>query len=674
MNLDSPVGSLPFVGPVYLKKLKKLNIFTIEDLLNHVPTRYIDYRQISKISQIQPGETVTIIGNVTSIKNIYTKSRKKIQLAQLSDSTGSIEVVWFNQPYLLRNIKKNMKISVSGKVDWFGNKKSLISPDYELIRVGVDTIHTGKLVPIYHETYGVSSKWLRSRISYLLPIIKPELNEFLPPFIMRRDGFENLKEAYKNIHFPNDIIESQKAHTRLSFNELLFLHLENEYKKIEWQQNETVYQLKVDKKEVKQFEACLPFSLTQSQIRAIEEVLADLASATPMNRLLEGDVGSGKTVVAAEAAFVAFANGHQVIFMAPTQILAQQHYDTLKETFKSFNVRVTLVTSQGIKGGPGKTDVFVGTHALIHKKVDFENVALVVIDEQQRFGVEQRAHLITKSGKKRKAPHVLTMTATPIPRTVALTAYGDLDLSTLDELPKGRQRITTWIIPPHKRKGAYGWLEKQLKQFKTQAFIICPLIEESEIETMKQVKAATAEFQKLNAVFSNYSLGLLHGRLKAKEKEAVMSAFKNGGVDILVSTPVVEVGIDVPNATIMMIEAAERFGLSQLHQLRGRVGRGEKKSYCLLFTEKRGANVTSRLNALKKGLSGFELAELDLRLRGPGEVFGTHQHGFFDLKIAKWQDTAAIKRAKDVAKEAIKNPQKFSKLLAKIKSPSIAPN
>jgi len=682
MNLDSPVGSLPFVGPVYVRKLKKLNIFTIEDLLNHVPTRYIDYTQVSKISQIQPGETVTIKGIVDSIKNIYTKTSKIIQLAQLSDSTGYIDVVWFNQPYLLRNIKKDMKISVSGKVDWFGNKKSLISPDYELIREGVDTIHTGRLVPIYHETNGISSKWLRSRISYLLLIIKPELNEFLPPSIMRKGGFEDLKDAYKNIHFPNDIIESQKAHVRLSFNELLFLHLANEYKKIDWQQNETVYQLKVDKKEVLQFEERLPFSLTQSQIRAKEEILTDLASATPMNRLLEGDVGSGKTVVAAEAAFVAFANGHQVIFMAPTQILAQQHYDTLKETFNSFNVRVTLVTSQGIKGGPGKTDVYVGTHALIHKKVDFENVALVVIDEQQRFGVEQRAHLITKSGKKNKqslflrnkAPHVLTMTATPIPRTVALTAYGDLDLSTLDELPKGRQRITTWIIPPHKRKGAYGWLEKQLKQFKTQAFIICPLIEESEIETMKQIKAATAEFQKLNVVFSNYSLGLLHGRLKAKEKEVVMSAFKNGGVDILVSTPVVEVGIDVPNATIMMIEAAERFGLSQLHQLRGRVGRGEKKSYCLLFTEKRGANVTSRLNALRKGLSGFELAELDLKLRGPGEVFGTHQHGFFDLKIAKWQDTAAIKKAKEVAKEAIKNPQKFSKLLSKLKPPKIAPN
>lgn len=674
MKLDSPVGNLPFVGPVYVRKLEKLNIFTIEDLLNHVPSRYIDYTQVSKISQIQPGETVTIIGNVTSIKNIYTKSRKKIQLAQLSDTTGTIDVVWFNQPFLVRNIKKNLKISLSGKVDWFGKKKSLISPDYELIREGHDTIHTGRLVPLYHETHGISSKWLRSRISYLLPIIKPELDEFLPPSVMMREGFENLKDAYKNIHFPEEIIEAQKAHTRLSFNELLFLHLANEYKKIDWQQNETIYQLKVDKKLEKQFEDSLPFRLTQSQLRAKEEILTDLSLSTPMNRLLEGDVGSGKTVVAAEAAFVAFANGHQVIFMAPTQILAQQHYDTLKETFNSFNVRVTLVTSQGVKGGPGKTDVFVGTHALIHKKVDFENVALVVIDEQQRFGVEQRAHLITKSGKKKKAPHVLTMTATPIPRTVALTAYGDLDLSTLDELPKGRQRITTWMIPPHKRKGAYTWLEKQLKQFKTQAFIICPLIEESEIETMKQVKAATAEYQKLNVVFSNYSLGLLHGKLKAKEKEAVMSSFKSGEVDILVSTPVVEVGIDVPNATIMMIEGAERFGLSQLHQLRGRVGRGEKKSYCLLFTERRGGKVTRRLNALKYGLSGFELAELDLKLRGPGEVFGTHQHGFFDLKIAKWQDILMIKKAKDIANQVIRQPNKFRKLLTRLKSASIVPN
>ena len=393
-----------------------------------------------------------------------------------------------------------------------------------------------------------------------------------------------------------------------------------------------------------------------------------------MNRLLEGDVGSGKTVVAAIAAFTAFANGYQSVFMAPTQILAQQHFVTLNEIFKPFSVRVTLATSEGVKKGPGKTDIFVGTHALIHKRVSFDNVALVVIDEQHRFGVEQRAHLVDLTGKKKKAPHLLTMTATPIPRTVALTLYGDLDLSTLNELPKGRQKITTWIVPPQKRQGAYGWIDKEIEKESAQAFLICPLIEESEAETMKQVKAATVEYKNLKKLFVSRRVGLLHGKMKAKDKDIIMQHFKKSELDILVSTPVVEVGIDIPNATIMVIEAAERFGLSQLHQLRGRVGRGAKKSYCLLFAESHGQNVITRLNALTKGLSGFELAELDLKLRGPGEVFGTRQHGFLDLKIANWQDTELIKKAKELAQEAFAKPKKFSKLLTRIKSSKIDSN
>lgn len=674
MELDSPIGSLPLIGPVYVKKLDKLNIRTIEDLLVHVPHRYLDFKLISSIGQAQLGEIVTIRGEVVSIKNLYTKSGKKIQFAQVSDSTGTIDVVWFNQPFLVRNIKVGEKISIAGKIDWFGRKRASISPEYEIIRENKLLLHTGRLVPVYPETAGISSKWIRARLATAFPLVKDEIAEFLPESILYRLKLLDLHTALSAVHYPDTYDMAEKGRLRLAFNELLLLHLKNLFKKADWERHETIYKLNVEMKLVNSFIDSLPFKLTASQNQAVDEMLKDIAKGSPMNRLLEGDVGSGKTIVAALTSFIAFANGHQSVFMAPTQILAQQHYDTLKQVFDPFSVRVTLVTSQGIKGGPGKTDVFVGTHALIHKRVNFENVALVVIDEQQRFGVEQRAHLITKSGKNKYAPHVLTMTATPIPRTVALTAYGDLDLSTLDELPKGRKRITTWIVPPQKRKGAYRWLEKHIKDNKTQAFIICPLIEESAIETMKQVKAATVEYQKLSEVFPNFSLGLLHGRLKAREKDAVMSSFKNGEVDILVSTPVVEVGIDVPNATIMIIEASERFGLSQLHQLRGRVGRGEKKSYCLLFTEIRGGKVMSRLNALKKGLSGFELAELDLKLRGPGEVFGTHQHGFFDLKIANWQDTDLIKSAKITAEEAIENPQKFGKLLDKIKSFNITPN
>lgn len=674
MQLNSPISKLPLVGPVYLRRLKKLDIATIADLFYHAPNRYLDFRLTSDIGKLQVGETVTVKGRVSSIKNLYTKTRKKMQFAEVSDSTGSIDVVWFNQPYLVRNIRPEDKISLSGKVDWLGRKPALVSPEYERINDGRSSIHTGRLVPIYPETAGVSSKWLRSRISFALPQFVRDINEFLPSSTLEELHLVGLRTAIENIHFPEDLEVAHGARRRLAFDELLILQLKNAYRKLAWQKNEVVYKLEVNKREVSNFIDSLPFTLTNSQKRSVNEILNDLERDIPMNRLLEGDVGSGKTVVASAAAFVAFANGHQTVVMVPTQILAQQHFSTLKEVFDPFKVRVTLVTSAGVKGGPGKTDVFVGTHALIHKRVEFDNVALVIIDEQHRFGVEQRAHLMTRSGKKSAAPHVLTMTATPIPRTVALTVYGDLDLSTLDELPKGRQKITTWLVPSQKRDGAYDWISKQIRKLNVQAFIICPLIEESDKETMKQVKAATAEYEKLKKVFSDLNLGLLHGRLKAKEKDEVMHDFKRGKIDILISTPVVEVGIDVANATIMVIETAERFGLAQLHQLRGRVGRGEKKSYCLLFTEIKSQKALSRLNALKRSLSGFELAELDLRLRGPGEVFGTRQHGFLGLKIANWQDTELIKNAKDVADEAINNPKKFSKLLGVLKSAKIAPN
>jgi len=674
MKLSSSVGSLPLIGPVYVKKLAQLNIFTVEDLLNHIPTRYIDFTLNSKISKIQPGETVTIKGSVNDFKNIYTKFRKKIQIADISDASGNIQVVWFNQPYLVRTIKKGVDISLSGKVDRFGNKKTLISPEYEIIQNGKVNIHTGRLVPIYHETRGISSKWLRGRIAYLLNQLDSIIEEYLPTSLIKIHNFLNISDAYQKVHFPLSLEEAENARGRLAFDELLILHLKNEYRKSDWRKNEVIYKLKVDENVTDEFIKTLPFTLTNSQKRTISEILADLESKKPMNRLLEGDVGSGKTVVAATAAFVAFANKYQSVFMAPTQILAQQHYNTLRSIFEPFRVRVSLITSEGIKEGPGKTDIYVGTHALIEKKVDFDNVAFVVIDEQHRFGVEQRAHLIKKTGTKTRAPHVLTMTATPIPRTVALTLYGDLDLSTLDELPHGRQKIITWIVPPAKREKAYLWIDEQIRNMCIQAFVICPLIEMSDKESMKDVKAVSSEYEKLKLFFPKYKLGLLHGRLPASEKVKVMQDYKEGKLDILVSTAVVEVGIDIENATIMVIEGSERFGLAQLHQLRGRVGRGEKKSYCLLFTESKSTNIFKRLTALQKTLSGFQLAELDLELRGPGEVFGKHQHGFFDLRVASWQDTNLIKETKKLALEVSNNPQKYSKLISKLNASSITPN
>ncbi|MFZ5932496.1 MAG: ATP-dependent DNA helicase RecG, partial [Patescibacteria group bacterium] len=456
--------------------------------------------------------------------------------------------------------------------------------------------------------------------------------------------------------------QAEAGRKRLAFNELLMLQIKNVYRKLTWQKNKLVYRFKINAGVVASFVKSLPFTLTDSQESAIKEILEDIKRDIPMNRLLEGDVGSGKTVVAGTAIFASFVNGYQSVVMAPTQILAQQHYQTLGKLYEPFGIRVALITSETKKKDVGKADVFIGTHALIQRKIDFDKVGLVVIDEQHRFGVEQRAHLVRKVGKRSYAPHVLTMTATPIPRTVALTFYGDLDLSTLRELPKGRKKITTWVVPRAKRDGAYKWIKEKIKEEKIQTFIVCPLIEESQKETMAQVRAATKEYANLNKVFKDLTLGLLHGKMPAKDKNTVLDKFREGKVNILVSTPVVEVGIDVPNATIMLVEAAERFGLAQLHQLRGRVGRGERKSYCLLFSESKSQKVVSRLYAMTKDLSGFELAELDLTLRGPGEVFGTRQHGFPELKIATWDDIDLIRQAKKVAEEAFLIPERYSEL------------
>ena len=674
MELSTPVTKLPLVGPTYARRLEKLGIEKLEDLLYHIPHRYLDYRIVSTIESVQIGETVTIQGNVDSIKNIYTKFGKKIQLAEISDVTGSMQSVWFNQPYLVKNIRKGERYSFSGKAELFDRKMSLMSPEYENIENNQNTVHTARLVPIYPETARLSSKWIRGKIAAVFNTLINEIKEYLPDEILTKSNFPTISESLKYVHYPNELEEAERGRERLAFDELLFYQLKSLYRKNDWQKIKSIYSLKVDKKILEEFKKGLSFTLTVSQERSIQEILADIGKDYPMNRLLEGDVGSGKTIVAAAGSFTAFINGFQSVFMAPTQILAQQHFNTLKNIFDLYKVRVSLVTSEGIKADLGKSDIFVGTHALIHKKLDFDNVALVVIDEQHRFGVEQRAHLVKKTGKGRRSPHILTMTATPIPRTVSLTVYGDLDLSTLDELPEGRKPITTWLVPPEKREGAYGWIREQIQSKKIQAFIICPLIEESQIETMKQIKAATVEYEKLKKVFRPFNVGLLHGRQSAKLKNEVLDAFKKGKVDILVSTPVVEVGIDVANATIMIIEAAERFGLAQLHQLRGRIGRGEKKSYCLLFTESKSQNVQSRLNALKENKSGFELAELDLKLRGPGEMFGTKQHGFPELRIAHWSDTRLIQKARNAAKEAIENPQNFPKLIKKIEPHDIAPN
>lgn len=661
MDLDATVTNIPLVGAAYQKKLEKLNISTIRDLLFHIPSRYEDFRQVSKIKDLLYGDVTTIQGELESFQNNYTKRGKNFQSAVVSGSTGSVQVIWFNQPYIANNLKKGDKISISGKLGSFGNKLSFVSPSYEVMR-GNKTVHTAKLVPVYPETAGVSSKWLRSRINHVLDNLQTE--EYLPKKFLNRYDLIPISKAFRQIHRPEDMSEVSSARQRLAFDELLDMQIQTAERKFSWSENTPTHRLKVKDEWKKEFSELLPFDLTASQKRSIKEILADLKADKPMNRLLEGDVGSGKTAVAAAGAFISYMNGYQTVLMAPTQILAEQHFRSLKELFKDSGTRVELIVS-GSNKTDNDADIFVGTHALIHDRVDFKKVAFVVIDEQHRFGVEQRKHLIVKSKNGNRAPHSLTMTATPIPRTVALTFYGDLDLSTLDELPAGRRPVTTWVVPPKKREGAYEWIRQKIKDDDIQIFVICPLIEESEHKSMQQIRSATAEFEYLKDIFSELNVGLLHGKQKNEQKSNILDDFKKHKIDILVSTPVVEVGIDVPNATIMMIEGADRFGLAQLHQLRGRVGRGHKKSYCLLFTESKSTKTIKRLDALSKLHSGFELAELDLQMRGPGEILGVKQHGFLELKAANWQDKELIKATKKTAEEMIRNTEKYADFFEK---------
>lgn len=667
MDLNSKISDLPKIGPFFAHKFEKLGISVVNDLFYHVPSRYLDYSLVTTINKIHPEETVALHVKIVSIKNIYSRRGLKMQIGSVEDSTGKITVVWFNQPFLIKTLYPDRMISLSGKVGFFSNKLCLTSPDYELIdSEEKETIHTGRLVPIYPETSGLSSKWIRTKLLSAYKLVSDNLEDFLPREMLKKYKLEDLKSAFQFVHFPKNLKEADRGRKRLAFNELLNLQLKSLYRKINWKKNKVANRLTINKLTINKFLESLPFTLTESQKKAVDELLSDLAKPVPMNRLLEGDVGSGKTVVAVIGAFAAFVNGYQTVIMAPTQILAEQHYQTLKKLLSPFGIGLSLITSDTRLHSPGAKatggQVFIGTHSLIHKKIAFDKVAFVVIDEQHRFGVEQRQHLVKKSG----TPHVLTMTATPIPRTIALTTYGDLDLSVLTEMPKGRLKVTSWVVPNQKREAAYNWIAKQVKSNKSQVFIVCPLIEDSETETLLDVKSVTTEYEKLKKIFPKFKLGLLHGRLKPREKEQILVGFRSRKIDILVTTPVVEVGIDIPNATIMVIEAAERFGLAQLHQLRGRVGRSDKKSYCLLFSNFRSGNAYRRLKAMERMYSGFELAELDLKMRGPGEIFGTAQSGFPELKVASWNNYELIKDAKDLAEDFFTHPQKYPLLKQQI--------
>lgn len=643
MDLSTPLSALSGIGNSFAKKLERLGLFTVADLLHHYPFRYDDFSENRTIDQTKIGETVTFKGEIWSIKNTYTRSRRILTQAVLNDSTGTVEIVWFNQPWLTKNIHPGDKIQVSGKLNRKGSKINLVSPDWEKIsEFTVNPLHTGRLVPVYPETYGVSSKWLRQKIAHIFPITMPHIDDPIPEEI-RGQRF-TLREALEAIHLPKDFEQAKLARDRLAFDELFYIQLATLKQRAEWEKRKAVTPLNIDKDKLEAFTAQLPFELTKAQKRVIGEIILDLQSITPMNRLVQGDVGSGKTIVAAAIAFLVHDNNLRTIFMAPTEILAFQHFETLSKLLTPYGIEVGIYTGSRKRA---EGNIIVGTHALLSTKLELENVGLIIVDEQQRFGVEQRSLL----RHRHNIPHFLTMTATPIPRTVALTLYGDLDLSIIDEQPKGRKIVRTHFVPKQKRGDAYKFIEGKVAEGQ-QVYIVTPLIEES--ETLASAKAAKVEFERLKKdVFPKLKLGLLHGKLSSKDKERVITDFKNHDIDILVSTSVVEVGVDVPNATIMVIEGAERFGLAGLHQLRGRVGRGMEQSFTFLFTEQEIPGIVSRLREFENIHDGLKLSELDLKIRGSGEIFGTKQSGRWEMKIASLSDLKLIEETRGAAQKLL---------------------
>ncbi|MDP3799894.1 MAG: ATP-dependent DNA helicase RecG [bacterium] len=683
-DYSSPINTLSGIGPKVLEKLTKLKIKKVSDLLLHLPFRYEDFSNIKNIADLVVGEKATITAKILNIgqKRVWRRNMT-ITEALLEDETAPIMSVWFNQPYLTNTLKKGLWVNISGKISLGKRGLYFSNPAFEVLgeepydeeiptsqTLRGARLHTAGLIAIYPETAGLTSRYLRLKIKAVLDnLIK--IPDFLPSYISKEFNLIAIRQALQQIHFPKNQAEINNAQKRLAFQDIFLLQIysRNEKEKIK---SKLASSIPTNLPLIKKFITSLPFQLTNSQKLASWQILKDIEKITPMNRILVGDVGSGKTVVAAIAALNTANQKQQVAFLAPTEILASQHFKTLTNLFKGWPFKIGLLTaSHKLKSGLDKIDIAVGTHALIQKNVKFKNLALVVVDEQHRFGVDQRASLL-KDPKHSAVPHLLSMSATPIPRTLALTIYGDLDLSLLKELPKGRKKIITKSVSPSNRDKAYQFIENQIK-LGHQAFVICPLIEESEAAIMSEVKNATAEYEKLSKnIFPHLKIGLLHGRLKAQEKEQIMLDFKNKKTNILVSTSVVEVGVDIPNATVMMIEGADRFGLSQLHQFRGRVGRAEHQSYCFLFTESYTKNTAERLRILVESEDGFKLAEKDLEIRGPGQFFGREQSGLPDLAMASLKDTGLIEEVQQAVnlffeKDKIENNPLLSARLSEFK-------
>ncbi len=648
--LEAPLTVLPGVGPRNAQLLARLGLHTLGDMLYYYPRRYEDYSQLKPIKNLWYGEQVTVIGVIKSVESRNVRPGLTLVEAILADSSAAMRLIWFNQPWLVNRLKVGEVISVSGKVEQYLGRLVMNNPQWE--PVDVESLHTRRIVPIYPLTEGISQKTLRTLMNQVVTYWAPRLPDPLPAAVREEAQLLELGQAILHVHFPDSQEHLRAARQRLAFDEIFYLQMGVLRQKQDWQQA-SARRFEIPPDRLAERLASLPFSLTSAQRRVLEEITRDLASGHPMNRLLQGDVGSGKTVLAALAALIVTEGGAQAAIMAPTSILAEQHYQTFQRLLvtpgwlKNEEIRLLIGDTpagekESIRKGleSGEIKMAIGTHALIEETVRFADLQLAIIDEQHRFGVAQRAQLRAKGN----TPHLLVMSATPIPRSLALTLYGDLDLSLLDEMPVGRQPVQTYLLRPRERERAYTLIRSQIEAGR-QAFIIYPLIEESEA---LEAPAATAEYERLRTeVFPDLRLALLHGRMKPEEKERIMRCFRNGEYHILVSTTVVEVGVDVPNATVMLIEGANRFGLAQLHQLRGRVGRGATQSFCLLIPEREDAVENERLQAMVETNNGFVLAERDLQQRGPGEFLGTRQSGYVtSLRMASLSDLSLIERAR----------------------------
>jgi len=656
LHKDSQITEIKGIGIKQAQNFYKLNIFTVKNLLFHIPFRYQDTSSVLSITEVKEKEEGTILAEIEDVQITYF--RKKIVTVKVKDDTGSLRLTYFNQPYLKKSLEKGSMYLFDIKITNKNGRKNIYNPKFEKFKYNPENqIHLGKWIGIYPESKGLTSRMIRGKIKYLEKDIPEIITEPLERYL-KNTNLETLPNSIEKIHFPKSQEEIDIARKRLSFDEMLRIAYRIEKADIK-RKSEKSKPMKIESNYLNNFIKSLPYNLTNDQNKAIEEILEDTTKTIPMNRLLNGDVGSGKTVVSAIAILNAIKNGYSSILIAPTTVLAEQHYVTLKEIFKNLNIDIEICISNKKTIKKANNKLIIGTHAILYEKELPKDLNLVIIDEQHRFGVEQREYFKKKS---KFTPHYLTMTATPIPRSLTEIFFGGLDVSEIREKPKNRKEIKTFFTPFKKRIDCFDWVKENIKEsnLENQAFIIYPLIEESE---KLSAKAVVTEFKYLKEIFKGLSVEFLHGRLKAKEKEKLLEDFRNKKVNVLISTTVIEVGIDIPDATIMIIEDAERFGLAQLHQLRGRVGRSNKESFCFVIPNsniERNSAAEQRLRYFANHSSGFEVAEYDLKSRGPGEVYGLKQSGIPQFKVASIHDLELLKKARILAKRILKednNPE-----------------